>query len=213
MSEEKHIAVLTGDLVGSVALGPEKVELAMKALEDAATEMEEWVGTPLRFTRHRGDGWQVVLEQPKYTIRAALVFRAALKSLGKQYDSYIGFAEGLTNTKIPKNLNEATGKVYTASGHTLEGLKRTKLPHQMGYMLASSQNAFALMVDHISQEWSQTQSELMIEFLHPVNELSFSELADKFKKSRQSVTKSITAAAGLSIIIALGDNELEYSNA
>lgn len=214
MSVENNIAVITGDLVGSVALGPEKVEQAMVALEGAARGMESWVGAPLRFTRHRGDGWQAVVEQSKFATRAALIFRAALRSLGNEFDTYIGLAEGASPILTEVDLNKITGKVFTASGASLEKIKSSNLPIRMDYRSATLANASLVLADHISLGWTSVQAELMHVVLTPDNEhTSFSELGKMFGKSRQTITKSLDAAGYDAIGMALFSIEWEPENA
>ena len=53
-NQTRKIAVLTGDLVNSTGLGPEKVERAFRALEDCVKEIEGWPVYDIHFSRHRG---------------------------------------------------------------------------------------------------------------------------------------------------------------
>ena len=64
--------VLTGDLVASSALSPDRLAMALDALSEAAALLEYWYDAPLHFTRHRGDGWQVCLPVDLSALRAAL---------------------------------------------------------------------------------------------------------------------------------------------
>lgn len=208
MASKNRITVLTGDLVGSVDLGPEKVEQAMVALQSAANEAENWVGAPLHFTRHRGDGWQAVITQPKFSIRAALLFRAALRSLGGEFDTYIGLAQGTSPDVIETDLNKMTGAVFTLSGAALELIKATNLPIRMDYREATTENSALILADHISQSWTPTQAELMRVVLSPENEdMPYTELAKTFGKSRQTIAKSLEAAGRDAFVMALYSQE------
>ncbi|MBU2993526.1 hypothetical protein Q4555_13210 [Octadecabacter sp. 1_MG-2023] len=213
MNSDRRITVLTGDLVGSVTLGPEKVEQAMAALETAAKGMESWTGSPLRFTRHRGDGWQAVVEKPKLAIRAALMFRAALRSLGGEFDTYIGLAEGTSPDVIKTDLNKMTGAVFTLSGAALELIKASNPSIRMDYREARTENATLILADHISQSWTPTQAELMRVVLSPQNEdMPYTELAEIFGKSRQTIAKSLDAAGRDAFIMALHSQERELTH-
>ena len=210
MSSNVTIAVLTGDLVGSVALGPEKVEQAMAALEHAAQGMEHWIGAPLHFTRHRGDGWQVVVRYPKFAIRAALMFRAAIRSLGNEFDTYIGLAEGNHVGYIPNDLNTITGKPFTWSGAELEKIKGRNLINRMGFGEATPSNGVLILADHISQGWTPTQAELMSIILDISNRpKNYTGIAKRLGKSRQTISKSLDAAGFDSISLALSGIEFE----
>lgn len=188
----RKIAVLTGDIVGSTALGPEKLERAFDALRDCAEMQAEWMGESLHFTRHRGDGWQVALAEPKYALRSALAFRAALRSLGGEFDSYIGIAEGLIIGTLPANLNNANADVFIQSGNSLDIAKR-----QGTYYLHSNggkSDAVTLSIEEISHGWTKAQSQAINYSLHPHNNPSFTEISDLLGKSRQTIAKSLQVA-------------------
>ena len=124
----QRIAVLTGDLVHSTELGPEKIERAFKALEDCAQVQEAWHGAPLHFTRHRGDGWQVVLARPEMALRSALAFRAALRAEGEEFDSYVGISDGNASQPIGPNLNSEISEVFHEAGSALEEANEPAMP-------------------------------------------------------------------------------------
>lgn len=213
MKQHNTIAVLTGDLVGSVALGPAKVDAAMAALAAAAKEAETWIGAPLHFTRHRGDGWQAIVVKPKYAIRTALLFRAKLRSLGSEFDSYVGLAQGTAPTIIDPDLNKATGDVFTRSGAALEWIKSSSLPIRMSYGTAHPENSVLILADHISQSWTPTQAELMRVVLSPENEeMPYTHLAKIFDKSRQTIAKSLEAAGLNAFVTALYSQETEQAH-
>lgn len=213
MPHDNTIAVLTGDLVGSVALGPQKVEQAMTALEDAARDMEPWVGAPLRFTRHRGDGWQVVVETPKFAIRVALLFRAVLRSLGREFDTYVGLAEGASHPIEEIDLNKVTGDVFTKSGASLERAKGRGPSLRMDYLYPPSKNSVLSLADHISQGWTPVQAEILQVLLTPRDKLIHTtQLAEMFGKSRQTISKSVEAAGFTAIDLALFSLEWEPKN-
>ncbi|NIY81116.1 hypothetical protein HCZ23_16765 [Celeribacter sp. HF31] len=208
----RKIAVLTGDLVNSTGLGPEKVERAFMALEDCAEMQAEWMGgQSLHFTRHRGDGWQVALAEPKYALRSALCFRAALRALGEEFDSYIGIAEGDVEGEIGPDLNEETATVFAQSGEELEDLK-TSRHFRMAHHSLQAIDAAIILADSIFQNWTPTQAETMKLAMSP-EAMSFSQISEILKKSRQTVTKTLKAASYEHVILALETLDGAQSNA
>jgi hypothetical protein len=201
----RKIAVLTGDIVGSTALGPEKLERAFDELKDCAETQAEWMGESLHFTRHRGDGWQVALAEPKYALRSALAFRAALRSLGREFDSYIGIAEGIISSKLELNLNNETADVFAESGANLEIIKTVAAEHglSIGYYSRGKTLACATLLDFISKGWTSAQAAPILRMLNPLDTPNYTEIAKALGKSRQSVTKSLDSAGDLAIRIAL----------
>lgn len=213
MSEEtRKIAVLTGDLVNSTGLGPEKVERAFRALEDCAEMQADWMGgQSLHFTRHRGDGWQVALMEPKYALRSAVCFRAALRALGEEFDSYIGIAEGDVEGEVGPDLNEETTLPFLWSGTTLEALRMNSIGEKIEYFSAGCLNAAALLLDKIASDWTSTQAHTMLTALPPNQPATYTEIAKKLKKSRQSVTKTLQSAGSHYVLLALSNIDASHA--
>lgn len=209
----RKIAVLTGDIVGSTALGPEKLERAFEALKDCAEMQAEWMGESLHFTRHRGDGWQVALAEPKYALRSALAFRAALRAEGSEFDSYIGMAEGEISAPTGENLNEETAAVFIQSGECLE--KTKAILHsalRFGFYAAPGIAAAAIMLDHISKDWTPAQAAPLLRMLSPTDLPSYTDVAKSLGKSRQSVKKSLDSAGTPAVFTALTVLEVDYTH-
>jgi len=75
-------AVLTGDIVRSALLLPAQMDAVRASLLDAVQAVKGWKrglagGRPEFF---RGDGWQVLLTDPAFAMRAAIFLRASLLS-------------------------------------------------------------------------------------------------------------------------------------
>ncbi|WP_417255611.1 hypothetical protein [Celeribacter halophilus] len=195
-SKPRKIAVLTGDLVNSTGLGPENVERAFDALEACAKMQADWMeGQSLHFTRHRGDGWQVALADPKYALRSALCFRAALRALGEEFDSYIGIAEGEIEGEIGPDLNEETDEVFAKSGLMLESTKRSA-HEKIGYLHSGTVVAATILLDYLSSQWSPTQAATVLLFMgkERTKAITQSAAGKILGKSRQSVAKSLEAS-------------------
>lgn len=206
----RKIAVLTGDLVGSTALGPEKVEQAFAALENCAHMQAEWMGgQSLHFTRHRGDGWQVALEEPKYALRSALCFRACLRALGAEFDTYIGHAEGDAPHTLPQNLNSANSDVFFESGTMLEAVKLYENDQKLGHAAMGYQDAAFVLADYISAQWTTQQATAIQHMLLRLTAPSYTQLAQTLGKYRQSVTKSLDGAGYKFILSAIDSIEME----
>lgn len=201
--EHPKIAVITGDIVGSTAIGVEKLERAMMALADSARMQAAWHGETLRFTRYRGDGWQVALAQPGCALRSALTFRAALRAAGAEFESYMGIAVGDRPKDMPEDLNEAMAPVFAESGRVLDLLKEAASGVRLDLSPAGPCSAAAILADHISQSWTQPQAAAMVHMLNPTRKFRYTELSKRLGKSRQAVTKSLEAAGEKPIELAL----------
>jgi hypothetical protein len=195
MADSRHIAVLTGDLVNSAALGDRKIARAFQALETCANHQAGWMGAPLHFSRHRGDGWQVALARPEMALRSALAFRAALRAVGEEFDTYIAIAEGPAPEHLAADLNSHTEEVFTRSGQALDDLKKTRLPLRMVHESLGPIDAATILADRLSQGWTRAQAAALLPTLSPHYGGTDTDIARRLGKSRQAVTKSLHAAA------------------
>ena len=211
---KSRIAVLTGDIVGSTALDRAALDHAMRALEDCARDQAQWMGAPLHFTRHRGDGWQVVCARPALALRSALAFRASLRIVAEDIDSTIGIAVGpAPATALPDDLNAASGPAFTASGRVLEALRalhdRDGLRMGYGPKAGAATYAASHLADHFASGWTSAQAEAIRPLLTPATKISYTQVAKRLGKSRQSVTKSAEAAGWRRLALVLPRLEQE----
>ncbi|WP_432449731.1 MarR family transcriptional regulator [Aliiroseovarius marinus] len=205
MSEKQtHIAVLTGDIIGSTQLSPEDLERAFEALSISAEVQADWHGESLHFTRQRGDGWQVRLARPELALRTTLAFRAALRSEGKQFSTFMAVAEGDATPITPgADLNTAAETVFVESGRLLDWLKDQEKPIQIAHDQGGATGAALILADHISQGWTPAQAAAIRPLLIPDRKLYYTDVADFLGKSRQAVTKALDGAGFHSIWMAL----------
>ncbi|MDC0737374.1 hypothetical protein N6L24_03725 [Cognatishimia sp. SS12] len=208
-------SVLTGDLVKSSRLTPAQITQAFDALGHCAEVAATWHGAPLKFTRHRGDGWQVLLHRPRYALRTALFFRATIKSLGPEFDSYIGIATGEAAMTMTADLNDRNEAVFVQSGHALEDIKTktgkalatlksmNSFAPKLAYATPGAEAAAVALADHIAEDWTPNQAEAMAHMLSPIQDMSYTDLAKTLDKSRQVVTKTLLSAGYQSLYLAL----------
>ncbi len=185
-----RIAVLTGDLIRSTDLPVAAQTRAFDALEHAARDVAAWQDTPTRFSRSRGDGWQVYLATPHRALRAALYFRAALTATEKGIETRIAIADGEGSAHPPEDLNTATGPAYTASGRALDALGgQATLIHTRGGALGAA----VRLADHISRDWTQAQARAMRPMLAP-DPPTRAEVGKRLNITRQAVDQALAAA-------------------
>ncbi|MGR3322337.1 MAG: MarR family transcriptional regulator [Pseudooceanicola sp.] len=192
MATRNRIAVLTGDLVASTRLDRAGVAGAMEALSDQAGLQAGWHGAPLRFSRHRGDGWQVALARPDLALASALGFRACLRALDDELDSYIAIAEGPAPERIEADLNRHSEAVFVASGRALDTLKdmgEIRMTHASGGAVAAA----TVLADHASHGWTRAQAQAILPALAPDFDGTQTSIAESLGKSRQAVGKSMKA--------------------
>lgn len=150
-------AILTGDLIGSTAQ-PQGVAQAMALLGDVAAEAERWTGTAPKFTRFRGDGWQFRVPAGQ-ALRAALLVAARLRGEGA-LGTRIAIGIGTLQTDGTRDLSDAAGEAFTASGRALDHMARGQVWALAG---AAPDWAVALvtLAEWHSSRWSREQAEAM----------------------------------------------------
>ena len=115
-------AILTGDLIGSTLADVGDVDRAMDALSKAAYQISFWAGTDTRFTRFRGDGWQLYLADPRLILRATLLLIARLRCGGTGLSTRLSIAVGPVERLGEIGLAEAVGQAFTLSGRNLDNM-------------------------------------------------------------------------------------------
>ena len=207
----KHIAVLTGDLIGSRSLQGNNLTSCIKALNQTAIDLADITGNSLHFSRHRGDGWQVVITKPEFAPRAALAFRTSLKALGKNFDSYIGIAEGIQSDPLPTDLNEAIGQVFVDSGFALDQIKQGKSDARMATSTRHHKmEALLLPLEFIFNGWTEKQAEAIYLNLVQKN-YSMNERASELGITRQALEKRLKSAGALYVHQALQIWEIHWN--
>ena len=155
-------AVLTGDLIGSRKAGQLATDRAIDAVADTARMM----AAP--FSRHRGDGWQVLLTQPELALRFALLVTARLRSLKAPLTRFsVGIDEVATDRA--QSLAAESGEAFLISGEMLD-----EMPRRSVFGIASISRkmnemtwAAARLADQVARKWTPQQAEAMILALAP----------------------------------------------
>lgn len=209
-AESRTAAILTGDLVGSTEASPAALESAMDALAEAARGAAAWTpGSDARFTRFRGDGWQVHVAEPPLALRTALVLVAALRAsdagLATRVAIGIGKVEGLgTDT-----LADAHGPAFEASGRALDHMLRTRRLTVEGDGVTALHRIIVELLDDRTGRLSREQAEALALYLHPDNP-TLTDIAPRLGISPQAVNYRLAGVGGTAIRHALRDWEREW---
>jgi hypothetical protein len=196
------LAVLTGDLVASSRLPPPLRDGAFEALGAAAGRIAAWQGSggDGRFSRFRGDGWQMILARPALALRACLFLRASLRTLDRRLDSRISI--GVGPASLPQNgaLAAASGPAFEASGRGLDHMARVER-----FVFAAPdapetglRRAVVALADEISRRWTARQARVFAAALQPEAPVQ-AAIADALDISQQAVAKHLQAGGDWAI--------------
>lgn len=122
-SPEKYVAVITGDVIAFKSL-PATVRSRMsRVIVDAGRSFNDAFGPAMPWDADvfRGDGWQALIEDPVQGLRAALFFRAYIKSADTEHnvDTRMAIGIGPVDYVPPGNIAAGDGAAYRASGRLL----------------------------------------------------------------------------------------------
>lgn len=198
------VAVLTGDLVRSRKADTSAVERAMHLLSGTANDLTDITGADTRFTRYRGDGWQLVLGQPGWVLRACLIIIADLRASGIGIDTRISAGLGRSESLGTANLSDATGPAFFASGNQLDlAPKRRRLLVSGGRTQDQTwQTAIFDLVEHQVSTWTQPQAEAMAMALRH-GQMTQKDIAKDLDITRQAVQLRLAGAGHSSLENAL----------
>lgn len=157
------VCVLTGDIVRSGALSAETLDGVMAGIEAFSGVVAAWPGAPeVREERFRGDGWQLYLGAPRWTLRAALGLRAAIRSRHPSVETRLAAAFG--PARLGARLAASSGAAFEASGRALEGLGTHRLWRFGGGLgsvaLDDLADGLFAVCDRCSQGWTGRQAEV-----------------------------------------------------
>jgi hypothetical protein len=196
-------AVLTGDLVRSTDAGSAAVEKAMATLADAARSVMTWdYIEPTRFTRFRGDGWQMIISDPALALRIALYIFASLRTARAQTDTRISIGIGSISSIGSADLRDASGEAFMISGHGLDKMRGKSRLSVNGETVKGPLKAIALLLEDRATHWSSEQAEAMMHYLQ-LHSPTLKEIATKIGISAQAVNYRLSGAGGVRIRQAL----------
>jgi len=196
MDQQDLCTVFTGDLIKSRQASAAAVDQTFDILSDAATVLGAAWDLDLRFTRHRGDGWQVVLTQPGRLLDAAIYFVARLRAGQTGIATRISIGVGTVETLGTRDLADATGPAFFVSGDHLTKMARNRMIALAGQGIGAAQVAIIDLAECIAAGWTASQAEvvaLQLEGRFPRQE----DIAAELKVTRQAV-QSRLASTGLS---------------
>lgn len=204
------VAVLTGDLVGSSLGSPASLDRAMAALERAVGQLAGWpVGIDPRFTRYRGDGWQVMVRQPAFGLRVALVLLASLRASDGSPASRVALGLGGMDHPGTDSLADAGGSAFVASGRGLDLLRKQQRIAIVGEGVTPLHQGYAPLLNALVRRWSTEQAEAIMLALHPSTP-TLAEIARRLGITPQAVNYRLASASGPEVKAALRNWETQF---
>ena len=191
----EHItAVLTGDLIGSTQAPAPQLEATMALLADTAQNIDD----DARFTRFRGDGWQMYLHNAGNCLWACLLIMARIKASSIGISTRISVGIGPVHSLGASGLSAASGPAFIQSGRGLDDMTGAQTLCLNGCTVDRMQTALFAFAAERANRWSREQAEVMALALN-AHAPSRAIIAQGLGITRQAVDARL-AAAGLRLL-------------
>ncbi len=222
MASDKIFAILTGDLIGSTRAPQKRVEHTMGLLSGGlppGIQWEGWAAEDFRFTRHRGDGWQILAPEPEYALRWAITLTAGLQADPDALGTRISIGIGPVTSIGTDDLRDASGPAFEASGRGLDAMHRDESLFMMGGesgrsgaafpRLSGAEKAAVMLIDERIARWTPEQAEATAHFLHP-SDPPATEIARRLSITPQAVSYRLKGAGARTLKEALSALETDW---
>jgi hypothetical protein len=213
-------AILTGDLVGSSRAKADRIAHTMSLLSGnlPAGIGWSWTASDLRFTRFRGDGWQMRVPAPD-ALRWAVTLLASLRADPLALRSRISIGVGAVASLGTENLSDGSGPAFEASGRGLDAMDRDERLFLMGGETAAddprphvldAEKAVAMLMDERISRWTPQQAEATAHFLHP-DAPTATQIAQQLGITPQAVSYRLRGAGAKTLRSALETLEARWA--
>lgn len=192
-STYKPISVISGDIINSTKLTSDQFDILLTRIKD----IQQWITEGNSLNVHsikRGDEFQTVVHDIENSLRYTIIYRIAIKALGKQFDSRISFSIA-ENADLRESVSESMGEAFVLSGRGLKKLKHDKLVFSSDRSeLSSSFDLLFKYLDKQLTELTSRQCEVMLPMLKTNDDLSISELSQQLEIATATASKSLKAS-------------------
>ena len=150
-------SILTGDIIKSRSI--KNPELWLSILKEALTRCSE---DSSQWEIYRGDSFQLELESPADSLKAAIYIKACIKTI-KRLDVRIAIGIGEKTFK-GKSVVESNGEAFLFSGETLESLKKEKVNLKIkttNDQLNQELNLYFKLASTIMDNWTTNSAEIV----------------------------------------------------
>jgi len=212
----RPVCVLTGDIVKSTSLAPAEFEAVMGALETVAGTVAAWHAAPAAvcYARFRGDGWQLLLAEPQWALRASLFARAAIRRACDDGETRLAAGIGIADRGA--TLASSTGMAFELAGHGLESLKTHQLWMIDGGFSSAAERSLAqglfCVCDAFSRDWTARQADIFMRLAAP-DAPTMAHVADALSVQPQTVQTHFARAGGHALLDAVDAFERAHASA
>ena len=167
MTDPEIRAVLTGDIVHSRTLSEQQRKSLYQELLNLSARLQEMYPQAISFpiSVFRGDGWQLVLDQPEKSLAIGILVRTYICSRFPQnrLDSRVAIGIGKINFIPKENAAAGDGPAFLSSGYLLEAMVHERMSIDIAEIkdspMLSGLKSIVSLTDHIVTRWSSSQAQ------------------------------------------------------
>lgn len=192
---DKIKGVITGDIIESSGIQIKYRDFLLKSIQEIADELS--VIDPLKIEIFRGDSFQMVIDTPENAMKIAVLLRAGLKShtpkeCKKPWDARLSLGVGAISYHAD-NIVFSDGEAFQYSGRELDKMgKRCLIVKTRWSYVNEELQVSTAFADEVVSSWSVPQSQATYQAL--LYNISQKEIANKFQKSAQNISKLLSTA-------------------
>lgn len=185
-------AVISGDLIKSRSATPQDVQTALGLLEKLAINYGKIASFPTKFTRYRGDSWQLIINNPADSLRLSILLFATLRASDHKLDTRIAVGLGTALSTGTDTLADADGPAFHTSGKLLDTIGKRRFAIG-GHGIHGLHKAIGSLVEAIMFDWTAAQANAMLSKLENMTG-THDDIAKQLKVTRQTVQAHMSAA-------------------
>ncbi len=193
---DKIKGVITGDVVESSGIQMKYRDFLLKSIQKITDDLS--VIESLRIEFFRGDSFQMVIDTPENAMKIAVLLRAGLKAhtpreYNKPWDARLSLGVG-SISYYADHIVLSDGEAFQYSGRGLDEIGKRRLIVKTRWREVNDElqvsTAFA---DEVISSWSVSQSQAVYQAL--LYNTPQKEIAHKFQRSAQNISKLLSAAS------------------
>lgn len=188
--KEKHIAVITADMVNSTLFSREDTNAWLAELIDTLKVSRdfEWSLAP---EIYRGDSFQCVLSNVDEVMRLSLLARTIMKSHSEKTDLRIAIGIGKAE-EMTDRTGTSDGEAFRLSGHLADNIRKQKarIAIALPYPTAPL-SAILDLLETVVGNWSPAQSQVIAALLQ---KSTHQKISENLGVSQSAVSQRISAS-------------------
>jgi hypothetical protein len=198
-----NYAVITGDVIGSSKLKDDDRFQLLSVMQAASLEIRKQFPTALPFEVdiYRGDGWQLLINDPFLSLRIGLAFRSYIRAHTRSLsvDARMAISLGTINFLPEENVSRGDGEAFRNSGRALESMGKSQrlrfdFPGSTSPALVRGIDTQMQLIDVIAIGWTARQAQAIGGSLRGWNQTKIARTWQTKPISQQGVAQHLDRA-------------------